>query len=192
MFIRSERLFLRPVWPEDWQDLLAGIRDEVVVRNLARAPWPYTAEDARHFADLPQDGHCPHFLVTRPNGVEGTEVIGGVGLSQEAGDTVLGYWIARSHWGHGYATEAGRAVLSLAPTLGHRRVTAWHFCDNPASGRVLAKLGFRPQGAPESRYSLARGCMALAQGHVLDLRAASNCDERGGDHGGSSPSRRAA
>ena len=41
MFFRSERLFLRPVWPEDWQAILNGIADEAVVRNLARAPWPY-------------------------------------------------------------------------------------------------------------------------------------------------------
>ena len=40
MFFRSERLFLRPVWPEDWQAILNGIADEAVVRNLARAPWP--------------------------------------------------------------------------------------------------------------------------------------------------------
>ena len=47
MFIRSERLFLRPGWPEDWQELLSRIADESVVRNLAKAPWPYTADDAR-------------------------------------------------------------------------------------------------------------------------------------------------
>ena len=50
MFIRSERLFLRPGWPEDWQELLGQIDDESVARNLAQVPWPYTAEDARQFA----------------------------------------------------------------------------------------------------------------------------------------------
>ena len=47
MFHRSERLLLRPPWPEDWQAVHAGIADEGVVRNLARAPWPYAEEDAR-------------------------------------------------------------------------------------------------------------------------------------------------
>ena len=40
MFIRSERLFLRPGWPEEWAELLALIDDQGVVRNLASAPWP--------------------------------------------------------------------------------------------------------------------------------------------------------
>lgn len=56
MFIRSERLFLRPGWPEDWAELLALIDDESVVRNLARAPWPYSPADARAFASQAADG----------------------------------------------------------------------------------------------------------------------------------------
>ena len=36
MFIRSERLFLRPAWPEDWPELLVTIGDEAVVKNLAK------------------------------------------------------------------------------------------------------------------------------------------------------------
>ncbi|MDG2004006.1 MAG: GNAT family N-acetyltransferase, partial [Novosphingobium sp.] len=36
MFIRSERLFLRPAWPEDWEELYPLIADYDVVRNLAR------------------------------------------------------------------------------------------------------------------------------------------------------------
>ena len=80
MFIRSERLFLRPGWPEDWEELLAGIADEAVVRNLAQVPWPYTAEDARDFLRQPQDPRCPHFFVTLPTGSAPAEIIGGVGL----------------------------------------------------------------------------------------------------------------
>ena len=69
-------------------------------------------------------------------------MIGSVGLGRHGDDIELGYWIARSHWGQGYATEAARAVLGLAEALGHRRIFAGHFADNPASGRVLAKAGF--------------------------------------------------
>ncbi len=58
MFIRSERLFLRLGWPEDWQELFGLIRDQGIVRNLARAPWPYTPEHAREFAARVQVGAC--------------------------------------------------------------------------------------------------------------------------------------
>lgn len=181
MFIRSERLFLRPGWPEDWEELLAGIGDEAVVKNLAQAPWPYTADDARAFVRQPQDPRCPHFFVTLPTSSAPAEIIGGVGLLHGETGTELGYWIARDHWGRGYATEATRAVLGLARTLGHRRVNAGHFIDNPASGRVLRKAGFRPTGEVRARYSLARGKTVAAAIHAIELGEPGNCD--GGDDG---------
>ena len=176
MFIRSERLFLRPGWPEDWQELLAGIGDEAVVRNLAKAPWPYTADDARWFAARPQDPRCPHFFVTVPSSLEPARIIGSIGLGLNDGEIELGYWIARDHWGRGYATEAARAVLRLAGILGHRRITAGHFTDNPSSGRVLRKVGFEPTGEVRPRFSLARGCEVPAVIHALSLHDSSDCD----------------
>ena len=176
MFIRSERLFLRPGWPEDWPELLARIGDEGVVKNLAKAPWPYTEGDARTFAEKPQDARCPHFFVTLPTSTAPAELIGCVGLASDGKEIELGYWFGREHWNRGYATEAARAVLRLARTLGHRRIVAKHFTDNPASGRVLAKLGFSATGEVIPSYSLARGCAAPAQVHTIEFGASSDCD----------------
>lgn len=155
MFHRSERLFLRPGFPEDWEAILAAVADEAIVRNLASAPWPYAEGDARVFAGMPQDARLPHFLVTLP----GAGVIGSAGMAENDGVPEIGYWIAREHWGKGYAVEAAQAVLDIARMLGHRRVTAGHFIDNPASGKVLRKLGFRPTGQVKPRHSRARGCV---------------------------------
>ena len=181
MFIRSERLFLRPGWPEDWEELFGGIADEGVVRNLAKVPWPYGPEHAREFATRPQDERLPHFMVTLP-GAQGARLIGCAGLGRdEAGDVELGYWIAREHWGRGYASEAARAVLRLAATLGHRRVVAGHFVDNPASGRVLVKVGFRPAGSVRRRFSLARGAEVAALAYAIELASPCDCDPGGDD-----------
>lgn len=178
MFIRSERLFLRPGWPEDWQELLARIADEEVVKNLAKAPWPYTADDARWFAAQEQDKRLPHFFVTLPTGTKPAEIIGCVGLGViDDQDVELGYWFAREHWGKGYATEAARAVIGLASTLGHRKLMAGHFVDNPASGRVLRKAGFKPTGQVRKRYSLARGHEVDSVEHALELARPGNCDD---------------
>jgi RimJ/RimL family protein N-acetyltransferase len=176
MFIRSERLFLRPGWPEDWKELLTLIDDEAVVRNLVRAPWPYTAEDARAFAARQQERLLPGFFVTLP-GAEGARLIGSVALHRDGDDTELGYWIGRPFWGQGYATEAARAMLCLAKVLGHRRLVAGHFADNPASGRVLRKLGFCPTGVVRKRFSPGRGEEAPA--HILELMLGerSDCDD---------------
>lgn len=167
MFHRSERLFLRPAFPEDCGAILAGIGEEAIVRNLARAPWPYGIKEARAFAAIPQDMRLPHFLVTLP----GVGVIGSAGMGEHEGQPELGYWIARQHWGCGYATEAADAVLKIARALGHRRVVAGHFVDNPASGKVLRKIGFVPTGRSGLRFSLGRGCATESVEYALDLEA---------------------
>ena len=161
MFHRSQRLLLRPIWPEDAQALFAGIADEGVVRNLARAPWPYEERHAREFVALPSEPLYPRFLITR---ARDAALVGCIGIdpTDAPGVTELGYWIARAHWGQGYATEAGTAVLGIARTLGHGDVRASHFLDNPASGRVLRKLGFEPTGRVEERWSCGRGALAQA------------------------------
>lgn len=169
MFIRSERLFLRPGWPEDWQEVHAGIADEVIVRNLVGAPWPYGADDARRFAARAQDQRHPHFFITLPTAAGPARIIGGIGLDPRGGAADLGFWIAREHWGQGYASEAARAVLDLAPVLGHRRIVASHFTDNPASGRVLCKLGFRLTGRTVMRHSRGRASQAEAIEYALEL-----------------------
>ncbi len=176
MFIRSERLFLRPGWPEDWEELLSRIDDEAVVRNLAKVPWPYTAEDARWFASQPQLPRCPHFFVTLPTSSQPAQIIGCIGLAEDGDEVELGYWFAREHWGRGFATEAARAVIGLARTLGHRRLVAGHFADNPASGRVLRKIGFSPTGRQRQRFCLARGQEVASVEHSLELAEPGNCD----------------
>ncbi len=156
MFARTERLLLRPSWPEDAQELHRAIDDEGIVRNLARAPWPYSVDDARSFATAAQPVQFPNFmLMLRTDGAP--RLVGSCGLGELNGEAELGYWIARPYWGLGFATEAGRAVVRIARALGHKRLIAGHFTDNPASGRVLRKLGFKSTGHVEQRHSLGRG-----------------------------------
>jgi RimJ/RimL family protein N-acetyltransferase len=65
----------------------------------------------------------------------------------------LGYWIGHPYWGQGLATEAAVAVLEFAfRTLQLNRVQASHLPRNPASGRVLQKLGMQREGLHRERY----------------------------------------
>lgn len=146
MFALTPRLTLRPGWPEDAPALVSAIAHPAVVRNLSRVPWPYRDADARTFLALPVTPALPRFVVLERDGSRAT-LVGGIGLSDHDGDGAeLGYWLTPCAWGRGLATEAGLAVIAIARTLGHRRLLARHYADNPASGRVLAKLGFRPTG----------------------------------------------
>lgn len=191
MFIRTERLFLRPGWPEDWSELHAAIADEAVVRNLSRVPWPYTPDDARDFIALPQDRLLPRFLVTLP-GARGARLIGGCGLHIDEDGVALGYWFAREHWGRGYATEAARGTLALARTLGHRRIIAGHALDNPASGKVLRKAGFLPTGRVVAKESRSRGEPVLSALYAIDFDSTGDSDNPGNDDAMAGKVRRAA
>ena len=157
MFARTPRLTLRPGWPEDAPALAAAIGHEAVVSKLSHAPWPYREEDARAFLALPAPAVGVRLLVCAHEGAGEPRLVGCVGLQGDGDVAEFGYWLTPSAWGRGYATEAGRAVIALARhALPLRRLTSgWHV-DNPASGRVLAKLGFRRTGAVW-HASLARG-----------------------------------
>jgi RimJ/RimL family protein N-acetyltransferase len=169
MFYRSERLFLRPPFPEDARGLYEGICDSGVVAMLASAPWPYRMADAEEFCARKTPADAVRFLITLPQ-VGGAPVIGTIGLDEKDGSLDMGYWIARDYWGRGYATEAGRAVVDIARALGHRRLSAGHYIDNPASARVLRKIGFRETGEVRPTFCRARGGdLVLARRYALEL-----------------------
>jgi RimJ/RimL family protein N-acetyltransferase len=158
MFARTERLLLRPPFTEDASALAAAIGDEAIVRNLATAPWPYGVADAAAWVARPDhDPLLPNWLMLLRSG-DAPRIVGGIGVGRrEDASLELGYWVARPFWGLGFATEAGRQLLRTVRANGLPRLTAGHFIDNPASAKVLRKLGFRPTGQIAPRFSLARG-----------------------------------
>jgi hypothetical protein len=83
-------------------------------------------------------------------------LIGAIGAHKRGEDGFeMGYWFGRPYWGQGFATEAGTAFVSEAKNLG--ALNAGHFVDNPASGRVLSKVGFAYTGETLPMFSLGRG-----------------------------------
>jgi RimJ/RimL family protein N-acetyltransferase len=172
MFAITERLLLRPGWADDAPALHAAFNDEAVTMTLAAAPWPYRLEDAQSYLALPRGPSDANFLIfDRTKGSNG--LIGGVGIHDQNGEPEIGYWIARSQWGKGYATEAARAVVKLARhSLRYPRLVSGHFSDNPRSGAVLRKIGFKPTGRVERRECRARGeklpCVLFALDFAAD------------------------
>lgn len=172
MFARTERLLLRPGWAEDAQALYEAVADEAIVRNLANAPWPYKMSDAEAFLAKERGERDAAFLLFRRT--QGApQLVGAAGFGTDpAGEIEIGYWIARPYWGLGYATEAARAVIDIAREgLRLPKLSAGHFIDNPASGRVLEKLGFRPTGQFVQRHSAGRGEAATCKLFELELTA---------------------
>ena len=159
MFARTARLLLRPGWDEDAPALARSIRGEARSANaLADA-----LADAEAFLAAPSDLILPRFLVTLRTAAAPL-VIGTTGLTRRASGRVeYGCWIDEAHRGRGFATEAGRALLDIAATLGLVQVEASHFVDHPASGRLLEKLGFTTTGLTAPRYNCGVGADANAR-----------------------------
>lgn len=177
MFARTERLLLRPGWPEDAPALYNAINDEAIIRNLGRAPWPYALEDAHEFLNRPRPAFLPDFLIFRRT-AGAPQLIGTIGVSRdEDGAHEFGYWISREHWGLGYATEAGRAAIEAASSIGLCSLKAAHYVDNPASGKVLRKLGFRRTGEISRRFAKGRGTKVDAVEYENRLCADTESDD---------------
>lgn len=164
----TERLRLRTADPDDPADIafycallndpgfIAHIGDRGV-RTLEQAhqsllDGPVAMQEAR--------GHSLYVVALKAGGAP----IGMCGLIKRATlDGVdIGYAFLEAYRGHGYAYEAGRAVLAGAPALGLRRVLAITSPNNIASNRLLRKLGMRferfihlvPEDAGSNLYSL--------------------------------------
>ncbi|MBN9534390.1 MAG: GNAT family N-acetyltransferase [Alphaproteobacteria bacterium] len=156
--LETERLLLRPPEEADIPSTVVLLGDFDVAKNLARVPHPFTRAHAEDFLRSSIEAHAAgtafRFSILRK---AGEMHIGSIGLSLRDGVFELGYWLGRPYWGQGFATEAARRVAGFAfYNLKATRIVAGRFYDNPASGRVLAKLGAVAAGV-EPRDCLARG-----------------------------------
>ncbi len=164
--LETDRLLFRDHEPSDLEPYCA-------IESDPQYRWPQPvrprAEQERRFQET--------WLVPKALGLWATvykangEYIGRCGLyarRDEAGvivpnEAMLGYYLARAYWGRGLATEAGRALVKYGfGTLGLHRIEAGVNAQNPASQRVLEKLGFK---------LLRSGADGETRWHDFELRA---------------------
>jgi len=156
MFARTQRLLLRPGWPEDATALSKALSDEAVTRNLPDIDGPVTTQATQAFLMQARDPLSPQFLLFARTG-NAPRLVGGCSIeNDEHNEAMLNFWIARSYWGLGFATEAAQAAIDIAHASGLQNVKAWITDDNVAAAHVLTKLGFSPTGKREKRYIAAR------------------------------------
>lgn len=139
---------LREWRSEDRSSLLLHANNRKVWRNLTDAfPHPYTEADADKWfqiASLPGPGN--HLAIEfHGQAIGGIGIIAGQGLGRYTGQ--FGYWLGEAHWGKGIATAAARALVKHALASEYfARLEAPVFARNPASMRVLEKVGFVREG----------------------------------------------
>jgi [ribosomal protein S5]-alanine N-acetyltransferase len=143
--LQTERLILRPYTENDIAELVPLIGAREVAATTLHIPYPYTEQDAKELIACTRQGNLLRRTIRTRDG----KFIGGVGLNveQDHQRAELGYWIGVPYWGQGYATEAARAMMRYGfDDLRLNRIFASHFSKNPASGRVLIKLGMGHEG----------------------------------------------
>ena len=148
--LQTSRLELNPFLPAEAAELQAAINDRDIAAMTRSIEYPYTVEMASAWIathdDLWQEGKSVIFAIRlRETG----ELVGAIGLEICELDhcAELGYWVAKNHWGNGIATEAAAKAVEFGfEILGLNRITAHHMTRNPASGRVLEKLGMLREG----------------------------------------------
>ena len=148
--LHSERLSLRPFTEGDAEALLALHSSAHVLRYWDSPPWSEPARAERFIAAcrrLSDEGTGARLAMDRDS--DGA-FIGWCSLTRWNPDhrsAALGYCLDDAAWGHGYATEAARALLQWAfDTLDLNRVQAETDTRNLASARVLEKVGFVREG----------------------------------------------
>jgi [ribosomal protein S5]-alanine N-acetyltransferase len=148
--LRTDRLLLRPFTSADTDAIFALQSNARVLRYWDAPPWKQRAQAERFIAvcrQMQQEGTGARLAIEHP---PGGDFIGWCALSRWNPDyrsAKLGYCLSETSWGRGFATEAAGAVLQWGfATLDLNRVQSEADTRNPASARVLQKLGFVQEG----------------------------------------------
>ena len=157
--LETERLVLRAVTEADADAVFAACSNPNVTRFVLFDTHT-TLDDSlafvRDFASANYDEMIPDpFAITLRHDAD-PRLLGALGchwVSQPHHTMELGYWLAEHLWGRGLATEAARAVLGFVfRNYPVERIQARVIAGNPASGRVLQKVGFSLEGRHRSVF----------------------------------------
>ncbi|TCZ80883.1 N-acetyltransferase [Paenibacillus albiflavus] len=148
--ITTNRLILRLFQQSDAEAVAKLCNNYNLYKSTLYLPYPYAIEDALTWMERHLDNFNANrsyeFAVTDK---ESGKLYGAIALSnnQNFNNGEIAYWIGEEYWGNGYATEAAEAIVQFAfdEKLYHK-VFARYFSSNPASGRVIEKLGMKKEG----------------------------------------------
>jgi RimJ/RimL family protein N-acetyltransferase len=148
--IQTARLTLRPFTLEDVPIVARLAADRDIASTTILIPHPYAEAHAENWIKTHEAAFAAaHSMDLAICDRSAGRVMGAIGLTfQPQHDRAeMGYWVGKPFWGRGFATEAAAAILAHAfAVLLYNRVSAYHFTRNPASGRVLRKIGMRHEG----------------------------------------------
>lgn len=148
--ISTERLVLRLFQNTDAETVVELCDNYNIYKSTLYLPHPYSIDDAltwieRHLENFNADKSYEFAITDKETG----ELYGAIALSnnQKFNQGEIAYWVGEQFWGKGYATEASQAIIHFAfDEKKYHKVFARYFSSNPASGRVLEKMGMKKEG----------------------------------------------
>ena len=155
--IETPRLQLRPLLTADAAMLRHYASEQSVARMTTSIPHPLPDGATEAFLDAVQaDDRIEDAWAIDGSDTGLPALLGVIGLERlDRQQSEIGYWVAPQFWNSGVESEAVGAIVNANPH-GARTMFGAVFQDNPASVRVLEKVGFEYLG-PAEAYSVARG-----------------------------------
>ncbi|NVJ68766.1 MAG: GNAT family N-acetyltransferase [Alphaproteobacteria bacterium] len=139
-------LEIKPVPDDDLEAFHDLFNEEALARNAGTVPYPSTLEWARERLQTRRSGEAEGQLKDRGFFEDG-RLVACAGYFFRGDELEIGYSVHRNERGRGLATKVARMVVQMVREDRHiGPIIANYFTDNPASGRVLEKLGFVKAG----------------------------------------------
>ena len=145
--LETERLILNAITTSDIPQIVDYLQNKVYSDFTSNIPYPYRKEDAEYWLKLAEEAFVNRKGFTFAIRNKDQKLIGAIGLHDEGSDKAeLGYWIAIPHWNKGYVTEAAKAIIDFGfQELNFNKIFATYFPHNPASGKVMKKIGMKKE-----------------------------------------------
>jgi len=153
MELETKRLVLRNPRISDWKDIVEGIGDIGVSKNLKFGPYPYKKKDAINWIKYLMGNwrkknkeSYTFFIELKSEG----KVIGETGIygvNKKDKKAITGSWINKKYWRKGYLFETKVPIFDfIFNKLKLRKIESTAWSENKASRKMLKKLGFKYEG----------------------------------------------
>lgn len=147
--LKTDRLQLRKPAAKDLPDIIEYAGNPKIAEMTLNIPHPYREKDAIFFLNKVNQGfedESEYIFAICLQPDDKLVGVSGLNINHRFDRAMLGYWIGEPFWNNGYATEAIGAVLKFGfGEIGLNKISATHFPENPASGKVMSKNGMKKE-----------------------------------------------
>lgn len=145
--IETERLILSQLEEKDTPFIIELLQHRIFSDLTSNIPYPYTEDDAKFWLKMSKEAFEEKSGYTFGIRNKEGDLIGAIGLHDREDDKAeLGYWMGIPYWNKGYVTEAAKAIVDFGfKELKLNKIFATHFPHNPASGKIMQKIGMEKE-----------------------------------------------